>query len=117
MSQKIEVRKICYACGLQLRDYPYDPESLAPNPEVICSCCGIHYSYDDEGAGNVIPDELAYSNWKFGDDNHKKIMRIWRQHWINDGMRWKHDDPISLSEQPNDWDPEKQLANLPEEFK
>lgn len=117
MNSETEIKNICYACGLELRDYPYDPETLTPNPEAICPCCGIHYGYDDEGAGSIISDELAYSGWKFGDTNHKKIMKIWREHWINDGMKWKHNDPVSLSERPINWNPKKQLENIPEHFR
>lgn len=113
--QKIE--KICYVCGLELDDFPYDTKVFTPNPSVICPACGIHYGYDDDGAGDVIPDELAYSGWKFGDENHKKIMKFWREKWINEGMKWKHQDIISQTFIPQNWDPQKQLENIPEEFK
>lgn len=117
MEDKNTVKKICYACGFQLSVYPYDPESLLPDENVICPSCGIHYGYDDGGAGYVIPDDLAYSDWKFGDENHVKIMKCWREHWVRGGMKWEHDDPISLEEKPIDWNPQTQLMNLPENFR
>ncbi|MEN9557761.1 MAG: hypothetical protein RL141_130 [Candidatus Parcubacteria bacterium] len=116
MTEQKRVKKVCYVCGCTLQDYPYDPEHLVPNPEVICPSCGIHYGCDDEGAGDVIPDELAYSGWKFADENHKKIMKFWRQYWIDGGMKWwAEEDPFGR--QPEGWDPKKQLENVPTEFK
>jgi hypothetical protein len=100
-----------------LDEYPYDPNHFAVNYEMICPCCGIHYGYDDGGAGEIIPDDLAYSDWRFGDENHIKIMKFWRQYWISNGMKWKHQDGHSLSQKPENWNPEEQLKNLPEEFK
>lgn len=109
MSDKL-VQKMCYVCGFQLDDYPYHPEVLTANPEVICPCCGFHYGYDDGGAGDVIPDELAYSGWVFGDENHRKIMDFWRSLWVKGGMKWWSINPFY---QPTpDWDPKKQLLNI-----
>lgn len=117
MKKNLKVEKICYACGLALDDYPYYLDSWPiTNDEVICPCCGIHYGYDDGGAGFIIPDELAYSDWRFGDDNHKKIMKFWRQHWIDGGMKWwSTDNPFHS--QSKDWNPITQLENIPEDFK
>lgn len=111
MQDKQTVEKICYACGFELNDFPYDPVSLMPNENVICPSCGIHYGYDDDGAGEIIPDDLAYSDWKFGDENHIKIMKFWRGDWIKNGMKWWSPQPI-----PNDWNPQKQLEKIPEDF-
>ncbi len=114
--QKIE--KKCYACGFPLEDYPYFPDSHPIfNESIICPSCGIHYGYDDGGAGDIIPDELAYSDWKFGDENHIKIMKFWRQYWIDGGMKWMHDDEVSLLVKPENWDPKKQLEAVPQTFK
>lgn len=117
MNKKSEIKKVCYVCGLNLYDYPYDPESFTPNPEMICPCCGTHYGLEDEGGGKVeIPDDLVDSYHDFGDDAHKKIIKILRQNWIDEGMKWLIPETIS-SPMPQNWDPKKQLENVPEEFK
>lgn len=108
----VSVQMRCYACGFELDEYPYEPPVFSPNDSVICPSCGIHYGYDDGGAGFVIPDELAYSGWRFGDENHKKIMRFWRQRWIEGGMEFR-----SPAFKPQNWDPMRQMENIPEEFK
>ncbi len=108
----ISVQMRCYACGFELDEYPYEPIHLIPNPSVICPSCGIHYGYDDQGAGDVIPDELAATEWKFGDETHKKIIHFWRQRWSDSGMKFWSPRPL-----PKNWDPIKQMENIPEEFK
>jgi hypothetical protein len=119
MNKNLE--KKCYVCGLELEDYPYYPDSHPIfNHEIICPSCGIHYGYDDAGGGDLIPDELTDIDWKFGDENHIKIMKFWREKWIKDGMRWwmeVHGASDELSRKPKDWNPQEQLKNIPEEFK
>lgn len=112
----MKIEKKCYVCGLQLDEYPYNDPGEVPraNDSVICPACGIHYGYDDEGAGNVIPDELTYSGWKFGDENHIKIIQFWRKKWIDEGMKWWSLDENKI---PYEWNPNEQLKNVPEEFK
>ncbi len=106
------IKKNCYACGFELDDYPYDPNTLIGNPDVICYCCGIHYTYDDEGAGDILPQELTEQDWKFGDDIHIKIMKTWRQYWINKGMKWWSKNRLASE----NWDPIEQLKNVPKEW-
>lgn len=117
-THEIEVQKMCYVCGFPLEDQPYylDSHPIA-NHEIICPCCGTHYGLDDEGAGNVeIPDELVDDYKTFGDEAHKKIIKILRQNWIDNGMKWwAEEDPFGRK--PENWDPVKQLENVPEEFK
>lgn len=115
---KIEVKKICYVCGLELDDYPY---SLGGRPianeNVICPCCGTHYGLDDEGGGDVdIPDDIVNAYKNFADDGHKKIIKILRQNWVDGGMKWKIPEDV-FHPTPDNWDPQKQLENVPEEFK
>jgi len=110
------VEKKCYVCGLSLDDYPYNPESLVANPEMICSCCGTHYGLDDEGGGWVeVPDEILDLNGRFGDDSHKKIISILRNDWVIKGMKWWSTDQLFHPKPPN-WNPIEQLRNIPEEF-
>jgi hypothetical protein len=119
MNNRTEIKKICYVCGLELDEYPYSDPGEIPraNDSIICPCCGIHYGYDDEGAGDIIPDELSYSNWKFGDEKHIKIIKFWRDRWISTGMKWKHQDLSSLTFMPHNWDPEEQMKKVPREFR
>ncbi|MES2930628.1 MAG: hypothetical protein V4665_02490 [Patescibacteria group bacterium] len=112
MSEKNTIEKRCYVCGLQLDEYPYEPDTLTYNHSVICPACGIHYGYDDGGAGDIVPEELTDQDWKFGDEAHKKIIKFWRQRWIEQGMKWWSPQP-----QPQGWEPKKQLEMVPEEFK
>lgn len=114
---KTIIKKICYVCGLLLDDYPYDPTVLMANPEMICPCCATHYGLEDEGGGKVdIPDELVDTYKSFGDEAHKKIIKLLRQNWIDNGMEWQMPEDI-FHPKPKNWDPEKQLENIPEEFK
>lgn len=107
-----KVIKKCYVCGFTLKDYPYDPIHLIPNHSEICPACGIHYGYDDQGGGDVIPDELAYSDWEYGDDTHVRIIKFWRKQWIDKGMRWWSKEP-----RPKTWNPEVLIKNVPNDFK
>lgn len=117
MISKKKIEKICYVCGFNLYDYPYDPNIFTPNPEMICPSCGTHYGLDDEGAGKVeVPDEIVDSYRKFGDDAHKKIIKILRNDWTNGGMKWwAEGNP--LDRKPGNWDPEDQLKNIPGDFR
>lgn len=116
MLNKFKIEKTCYVCGCLLSDYPFDPEDYSGNPDVICPSCGFHYSYDDEGAGDIIPEELTNNVWEFGDKTHIEIIKFWRKYWISNGMNWwSTDNPFTLK--PYDWDPEEQLNNVPDEFK
>jgi hypothetical protein len=47
MIEENKIKKVCYVCGLQLTDYPYDPESFLANFEIICPSCGTHYGLED----------------------------------------------------------------------
>jgi hypothetical protein len=120
MDSKYKIEKVCYVCGLELDDYPYylDSRPIA-NPEMICPCCGTHYGLDDEGGGKVeISDEIVDAYQNFGDDAHKKIIKILRKHWIDGGMKWWFPYPdVPLSSEPKNWDSKKQIENIPEEFK
>lgn len=116
MSEKFTIEKRCYVCGLNLYEYPYDPETLLANPEMICPCCGTHYGLDDEGAGKLeISDEIISEHQEFGDDAHKKIIHLLREDWINGGKKWWSENPAHP--QPNNWNPDEQLKNVPTSFK
>ncbi len=107
----LSVEKKCYVCGITLDDYPYDPESLRYNESVICPACGIHYGFDEAGAGDVVPTALTNQDWKFGDATHKQILRFWRERWIAGGMQWWSPLPP-----PTQWNPTDLLKTIPADF-
>ncbi len=118
---KNNLTKNCYVCGYELDEYPYYPDERGyshPDENIICPCCGVHYGCDDEGAGKFdIPDELAFSDWKFADETHVKIIKLIRSYWINDGMKWKHNPESEFHPKPQNWDPVRQMVDIPERFK
>ncbi len=102
----------CPVCGLDLKQ----PAWPGGEPEwgLICPCCGIEF-----GVKDVLPEFLD-------------IYRNWRKEWIADGMKWKSrkvpidfpNDELTLEklrsfpdDSPTNWDPKKQLENIPPEFK
>lgn len=84
---------LCPVCGLLQDKAPWGIDSSS---DEICSCCGIHYGYDDgerltfEGAADQFP---LYSKW--------------RTEWITGGMQW-----WASWKKPSDYDPVKQLARI-----
>lgn len=91
-------KKICPACGFELDYYPWVEES--PSDE-ICPSCGIQFGYTDFAGGDVEKRRQLYENW--------------RKEWIQNGMKWwSIDNP--LRQPPLNWNPHKQLKNIPKEF-
>jgi hypothetical protein len=122
------VKKVCYVCGLKLDHTPYYAkkygDTISGDIELICSCCGVHYEYDDAGASNKfnIPDELIDESCEgpdsgFGRSAHKKILTIIRKDWIKNGMKWWFPyTNFPNDSQPSNWNPIEQLRNVPEDF-
>jgi hypothetical protein len=88
----------CPVCGFELVSPAWENDS--PSDE-ICPSCGIQFGYND------MIDNLQ---------TRKMIYVEWRKKWIEEGMKfWSTKNPFHP--QPKDWDPEKQLENIPEDFK
>lgn len=96
---------ICPVCGVinAVKEIPWREEKgefFASQD--ICPCCGTHYGEDD---------------WGEKKDEINKMHIILRKKWIHDGMIWKHQDKDSIEKKPKNWDPKKQLENIPQEFR
>ncbi len=93
---------ICPVCGLVngVRELPWRDDLTASQD--ICPCCGTHYGEDDWGETKEQIKEA-----------HIKL----RQKWIEGEMKWKHQDTDSLKRKPANWNPKKQLENIPKEFR
>lgn len=93
----------CPVCGYDMT--PSAHESGATENDVfmttqvlyteICPSCGIEFGQNDMLPVNEM---IAF-------------YRRWRQEWIQNGMKW-----WSIDNPPLDWNPRKQLKNIPKEF-
>ena len=88
----------CPVCGYNLGFPAWKGES--PSDE-ICPSCGIQFGYDDAAGGSISKRVEVYKNW--------------RGEWIKRGMKWwSIENP--LQPEPMDWNPKKQMEDIPEEF-
>ena len=87
----IEKSQFCPVCGYDLGFMPWEDISAS---DEICPCCGIQYGYDDMAEGDICKRHAIYEEWQ--------------ARWIREGMPWKS---IGIN-QPDNWDPVKQLKNL-----
>jgi RNA polymerase subunit RPABC4/transcription elongation factor Spt4 len=91
---------ICPVCGVTnaVKDLPWNSDGFAS--EDICPCCGTHYGEDD-WAEDVVGRRVLWTEL--------------RKKWIDGGMKWWSQD-TEFRPKPQNWDPHKQLENIPEEF-
>ena len=75
----------CPVCNYsELFDPPYNEDGYGSDE--ICPCCGFQFGLDDY-------------------PNKEKGIKIWRQHWIDDGCKW-----FSNSRLPShNWNAKEQL--------
>lgn len=85
----------CPVCGYDLGFPAWKADQ--PSDE-ICPSCGIQFGYTDAAGGNI--------------QKRIEIYKEWRNNWIRNGMIWDK----GLSSPPKDWNPKKQLENVPEVF-
>jgi hypothetical protein len=90
----IKYNKFCPICGYDLGFLPWDYGS--PSFE-ICPSCGIQCGYSDASGGS--------------EDMRIQLYKDWRKDWIDNGSKWQ-----SSRECPEDWNPQKQLQNIPKEL-
>jgi len=81
---------VCRVCGLIQDEEPWGENGDNPN-FAICACCGAEFGYED---------------------CTKESVKAHRKRWLEAGANW-----WALKEEPKDWDIEKQLQNIPVNFK
>ncbi len=86
---------ICPICGFVLDFKPWSDNSPS---EEICPSCGMQFGYDDAAGGNK--------------EKRLEIYKSWRKKWIKEGMKWWSEG----QSHPENWNPNEQLKNIPEEF-
>lgn len=80
----------CRVCGLFIEDKPWGEDGNCPTYE-YCPCCGVEFGYQDYTVEST---------------------KEFRKKWIENGAKWD-----SLEEKPENWDLEKQLMDIPDEYK
>lgn len=78
----------CLVCGLDQGAFAWENNIPSHN---ICDCCGTEFGYHDcmlEG------------------------IKEHRNRWIDSGYKW-----FWPKSKPENWDPKRQLENIPEEFR
>jgi hypothetical protein len=80
----------CRVCGLDLGHRPWGDDGHSPSFE-ICPCCGAEIGYKD--------------CTRYG-------VRAARRAWLDGDAQW-----FAPGEQPRDWNLERQLAQVPDEFR
>ncbi|MBJ8504312.1 hypothetical protein I6M96_04750 [Acinetobacter seifertii] len=80
----------CRVCGLIQGEEPWGENGGNPNFD-ICDCCGTEFGYQD---------------------CTKESVKANRKRWLEGGANW-----WVLKEKPKDWDIEKQLQNIPANYK
>lgn len=85
-----DIKKICRVCGLYYQNFlPWGKDGKTPSHD-ICDSCGVEFGYED--------------------NNLVAIIR-YRQTWLKNGAKW-----FNKEKKPNNWNPRKQLKNIPKEF-
>ena len=80
----------CRICGLNLGFEPWTDNGACPTHE-ICPCCGADFGYDDETPA---------------------IAKKYRDDWLKKGASW-----FCPNEKPENWSLEKQLTQIPKDFR
>lgn len=86
---KLEIKYLCRICGYKHDSPPWGEDGNLASFE-ICFCCGIEFGYEDSTL---------------------KGIRRYRASWLESGAPW-----FQPSDQPEGWDLQKQLAQIPKEF-
>ncbi|WP_323739765.1 hypothetical protein [Acinetobacter oleivorans] len=80
----------CRICGFIQPEEPWGEDGENPNFD-ICDCCGVEFGYEDYTKASV---------------------KTYRKKWLEAGANW-----WTSKEKPKDWDIEKQLQNIPANYK
>ncbi len=80
----------CRICGFRYYNLPWGENNDNPSRE-ICPCCGVEFGYEDS--------------------NLLGIQR-YRKKWLETGAKW-----FEPRERPDDWSLEKQLEQIPKQYR
>ena len=80
----------CRVCGFLNEDPPWGQNGNTPSFE-ICPCCGVEFGYEDSTLESV---------------------RRYREKWLTRGDEWNY-----KKARPANWSVEKQMDNIPPEYK
>ena len=80
----------CRVCGLDQGEFPWGKDGTDPS-FAICDCCGVEFGYQDCSI---------------------ECVRKFRNTWLSEGNPW-----FNPKKKPKNWSLEKQLKNIPQEFK
>jgi hypothetical protein len=80
----------CRVCGNIQSDPPWGEDGQCPTYD-ICDCCGVEFGYGDCTL---------------------EATKAFRKKWLSAGANWKYPN-----EKPSDWSLEKQMENIPKEYK
>jgi len=87
---KAEENLFCRVCGFRNETPPWGDDGCTPLYD-YCPCCGVEHGYQDAHYGGV---------------------KAFREEWIDSGAQWY--DPTL---QPDNWNLQKQLAQVPNKFR
>lgn len=94
---------ICLICGYpNLDEQPFNEGKFHSTHE-ICPSCGFHYGYNDLNGTGEYPESFKELD----------IVKAYREKWIKNGSKWWSKG----QSKPENWNPEEQLKNIPEEFR
>lgn len=81
---------ICRVCGRDFGEPVWGEHGDCPT-FFICPCCGVEFGYGDFTS---------------------EAIKNWRERWIRSGTKWRDE-----KDKPADWDLEKQLSQIPKQFR
>jgi hypothetical protein len=85
-----ELNSICRVCGLLQPEPPWGKDGRTPSFN-ICDCCGVEFGYEDCTLGGILN---------------------YRNEWLSKGAKWGQPKA-----RPQDWALDKQMRQIPLEFK
>ncbi len=85
----------------------------------ICPCCGGESGVDDVMGGGMAPEDIS-SEFKDIKDIDLQAIKEYRKRWMQGDFDWQNGEKafwFTPKTKPQNWDLEKQMKNIPEEFR
>jgi len=82
-------------CGFDAKEFIWGENGSDPS-WIICSCCGTEFGYEDSQLSAV---------------------KNARSKWIQQGYTWDGKNWFDKESKPENWKPDEQMKNIPEEFR